>query len=76
MFFILFYFVVKIGDIFVIEMLLFKGVEVDLRNSNGLMLLLIVVVNDKWNVFKFFMERGLDLILENNNGWSVLYVVV
>lgn len=63
----------KTGDIFVIETLLSKGVEVDSRNSNGSTPLLTAAANDKWNAFKFLMERGSDPTLENNNGWSVLH---
>lgn len=49
----------------IVEKLLFFGLNIDLRNSDGLILLMIVVVNGKLNVFSFLVERGLDLILKN-----------
>lgn len=58
-----------------VEILLNKGVIVDLKNYMGYILLYIVCIVGYCKIVSFLLDKRVDINLIENKGFSLLYVV-
>jgi ankyrin repeat protein len=57
------------------EMLLDKGINIDIKNNNGIIVLMVASLNGYGETVSRLLNRSVDVNIQDKNGWTVLIYV-